>query len=61
VDGYAVRAADTYGALEERPRRLRINEESIATGGIVPAAPRWPADTRGDPARVPDVGDLHVS
>src|SRR5262245_21593220 len=27
VDGYAVRAADTFGALEERARRLRINEE----------------------------------
>jgi putative molybdopterin biosynthesis protein len=32
VDGYAVRATDTFGALEERPRRLRINDESIAAG-----------------------------
>jgi molybdopterin molybdotransferase/putative molybdopterin biosynthesis protein len=35
VDGYAVRAADTFGALEERARRLRINDESIAAG-VVP-------------------------
>jgi putative molybdopterin biosynthesis protein len=35
VDGYAVRAADTFGALEERARRLRINAESIAAG-VVP-------------------------
>lgn len=35
MDGYAVRAADTYGALEERPRRLRINPEAVATG-VVP-------------------------
>ena len=35
VDGYAVRAADTYGAQEERVRRLRINDESIAAG-VVP-------------------------
>jgi molybdenum cofactor synthesis domain-containing protein len=35
VDGYAVRAEDTFGATEERPRRLRINSEIIATG-VVP-------------------------
>ena len=32
VDGYAVRAADTFGAMEERPRRLRINAETVTTG-----------------------------
>jgi putative molybdopterin biosynthesis protein len=32
VDGYAVRAADTFGAMEERPCRLRINAETLATG-----------------------------
>ena len=31
VDGYAVRAADTFGAAEERPRALVINPETIAT------------------------------
>src|SRR5712692_715166 len=36
VDGYAVRAADTFGAQEERSRRLSINDESIAAG-VVPA------------------------
>jgi putative molybdopterin biosynthesis protein len=35
VDGYAVRAADTFGAQEERARRLSINDESIAAG-VVP-------------------------
>ena len=34
-DGYALRAADTYGAQEESPRRLRLLEEVIATG-VVP-------------------------
>jgi putative molybdopterin biosynthesis protein len=34
-DGYAVRAADTYGAQEEKPRRLKLLEEVIPTG-LVP-------------------------
>ena len=34
-DGYAVRAADTYGAREEDPRRLELSEEVLATG-VVP-------------------------
>ena len=32
VDGYAVRAADTYGAEEDRPRTLRINAEHVLPG-----------------------------
>lgn len=32
MDGYAVRAADTFGATEERPRRLRLTGETLATG-----------------------------
>jgi putative molybdopterin biosynthesis protein len=31
VDGFAVRAADTFGAAEEEPRRLRLLDEVIAT------------------------------
>jgi putative molybdopterin biosynthesis protein len=34
VDGYALRAADTFGAQEERARRLTINDESIAAGTV---------------------------
>jgi len=34
-DGYAVRAADTYGAQEEEPRRLELLDEVLATG-VVP-------------------------
>jgi len=34
-DGYAVRAADSYGAREEDPRRLTLLEEVLATG-VVP-------------------------
>jgi molybdopterin molybdotransferase/putative molybdopterin biosynthesis protein len=34
-DGYAVRAADTYGAQEENPRRLKLSPEVLATG-VVP-------------------------
>jgi len=37
MDGYAVHAADTFGAQEERPRRLRISREAVTTG-IVPQA-----------------------
>jgi putative molybdopterin biosynthesis protein len=31
-DGFAVRAADTFGAEEEEPATLRLNRESLATG-----------------------------
>ncbi|MBW2425629.1 MAG: molybdopterin biosynthesis protein [Deltaproteobacteria bacterium] len=36
MDGFAVRAADTFGASEEEPIRLRLNDEVLATG-IEPA------------------------
>jgi molybdopterin molybdotransferase/putative molybdopterin biosynthesis protein len=36
MDGFAVRAADTYGASEEAPVRLAVSGESIATG-VAPA------------------------
>ena len=36
VDGFAVQAADTYGAMEETPRTLRTNDEVLAPG-VVPA------------------------
>jgi len=32
MDGFAVRAEDTFGASEERPVRLRLNAETIPTG-----------------------------
>ena len=32
LDGFAVRAADTYGASEGAPLRLRLNPETIPTG-----------------------------
>jgi putative molybdopterin biosynthesis protein len=32
LDGFAVRAADTYGATEEAPVRLALNSETIPTG-----------------------------
>jgi putative molybdopterin biosynthesis protein len=35
VDGFAVRAEETFGASEESPRRLRLNAEELATG-VVP-------------------------
>ena len=35
VDGFAVRAEETYGAAEETPRRFRLNAEELATG-VVP-------------------------
>jgi putative molybdopterin biosynthesis protein len=41
VDGFAVRAADTTGAAERTPRRLRLNAEVIACGHppIIEVAP----------------------
>jgi putative molybdopterin biosynthesis protein len=41
VDGYAVRAEDTYGASEESPRRLRVNPETIVPG-MAPQCPVAP-------------------
>ena len=35
VDGYAVLAADTFGAMEEREHALQLNAESLAPG-VVP-------------------------
>ncbi len=32
VDGFAVQAADTFGASEDRPRSLKLNAETLATG-----------------------------
>lgn len=32
VDGFAVRSADTFGATDQSPRRLRLNPEVIACG-----------------------------
>ena len=34
MDGYALRAADTYDASEESPRLLRLNGEEIAPGTV---------------------------
>ncbi|MBY0397944.1 MAG: molybdopterin biosynthesis protein, partial [Thermoleophilia bacterium] len=38
VDGYALRAEETYGASEDAPRRLALNPDEIATG-VVPTRP----------------------
>jgi putative molybdopterin biosynthesis protein len=35
LDGFAVRAADTYGATEERPRKLKLLRE-VAASAVVP-------------------------
>ncbi len=32
VDGFAVRASDTFGAMEENPRRVRLNSEVLSPG-----------------------------
>src|SRR5215831_15494915 len=38
MDGFAVRAEDTFGASEDRPRRLVLNAEKLATG-VIPSQP----------------------
>jgi molybdopterin molybdotransferase/putative molybdopterin biosynthesis protein len=37
VDGFAVVASDTFGAMEEKPRTVRLNDEVLAPG-VVPAS-----------------------
>src|SRR5438128_3871639 len=41
VDGFAVRAEDTFGASEDQPRRFRLTGETLATG-VLPARPILP-------------------
>src|SRR5438067_9386173 len=41
VDGFAVRAEDTFGASEDRPRVLRLAGEVLAPG-VVPTRPVLP-------------------
>ncbi len=38
VDGFAVQAQDTSGAMEEDPRSLRLNDEVLATGVVASQA-----------------------
>ena len=56
MDGFAVRAEDTFGATEEEPVRLRCNEESIPTG-VAPRLEVRSATTtrRGRGARLKEV------
>jgi putative molybdopterin biosynthesis protein len=51
LDGYAVRAEDTYGAAEEAPRRFAVHPEELATG-VVPLI----VVGRGRPRRSPPAG-----
>jgi putative molybdopterin biosynthesis protein len=44
VDGFALVAADTFGAMEERPRALALNAEVIEPGRVPPS--RSPAGAR---------------
>jgi putative molybdopterin biosynthesis protein len=48
VDGYAVQAADTFGAMEQAPRRLRRLAESVAMGSV-PAAAVGPGEAMAIP------------
>ena len=43
VDGFAVRAEDTFGASEDRPRTLRLTGEVLATG-VMPSLPIGPCE-----------------
>ena len=51
VDGFALRASETYGSAEESPRSLRLNAEEVATGmvplGGVEAGTATPIATGG--------------
>jgi putative molybdopterin biosynthesis protein len=61
VDGFAVQAADTSGAMEEDPRTLALNDEVLATG-VVPQGSVLPgrATTIATGAMVPRGADAIV-
>jgi putative molybdopterin biosynthesis protein len=61
VDGFAVQASDTSGAMEEDPRTLALNDEVLATG-VVPRASVSPghATTIATGAMVPRGADAVV-
>jgi putative molybdopterin biosynthesis protein len=61
VDGFAVRAEDTFGATEERPRSLGLNPEILATG-VIPKTAIGPgtASTIATGAVVPRGADAVV-
>src|SRR5512138_2505144 len=40
VDGYALRASDTFGAMEEAPRTAALNDEVLAPGVVAQHAVR---------------------
>ena len=52
MDGFAVRAADTFGVSEEEPIRLRLNDEVLATGGQLDVAAAINADVFAPAARL---------
>jgi len=61
VDGFAVQASDTSGAMEESPRTLALNDEVLATG-VVPRGSVAPgqATTIATGAMVPRGADAVV-
>ncbi|MEX0701086.1 MAG: molybdopterin biosynthesis protein [Planctomycetales bacterium] len=61
VDGFAVQAADTFEAVEESPKRLRLNLE-VLSPGVVPRGPVRPgtATTIATGAIVPRGADAVV-
>lgn len=61
VDGWAVRAADTFGATEQTPRRLRRLAETVAVGSV-PAATVEPGTAMAIPTGgvVPRAADAIV-
>jgi putative molybdopterin biosynthesis protein len=48
VDGWAVRATDTFGAAEHAPKRLRVSRDSVAMGRV-PSAPVEPGTAMAIP------------
>src|SRR5438552_4008071 len=61
VDGFAVRAQDTFGASEDRPRTLTLTKEVLAPG-VMPTAPIGPnlASASATGAMVPRGADAVV-
>lgn len=50
VDGFAVQAADTWGAMEEEPRLLALTAETLAPGTVPQAEVAEGGPRRSPPA-----------
>ena len=61
MDGVAVRAANTYGARETEPRRLRLGEEAVEVDTGDPLPPGFDAVIMAEDTHYPGPGEVEVT